>query len=123
MGELATFQRVLPLAGAHALRVICINRRGYPDTTPCSPEEERILTKGSDEERADWLNREGVRFALFLDGLIKRHDLPEKGGIAVVGWSLGNLIAMAFAASVMHIPPVLKEKLRVYLRTVIMYGP
>lgn len=104
------------------MRTISVNRRGYPGSTPYTPEEENAVKQGSEADREEWLNQQGRTFALFLEGLIDSHNLPENGGIGLVGWSMGNLITTSFVACVSHLPPATRKTLQAYLKAVIVYG-
>ncbi|RDB18206.1 hypothetical protein Hypma_000572 [Hypsizygus marmoreus] len=119
----AIFQRLLPLASANAIRLVNVNRREYPGSTPYTAEELKTITTGSEVERADFLRKQGVLFALFVDGLIQKLDLPEKGGVAIAGWSLGNIFAIAFATSINDVPDDTKVRLKSYVKTLILWDP
>ncbi|KAF5341417.1 hypothetical protein D9758_012302 [Tetrapyrgos nigripes] len=76
------FQRLFPLAHqsysqSFPFRVIAINRRGYPPTTPFNPFELTVFESGSEEERVSLLLNEGRNYVLLLDGLIKELGIPE----------------------------------------------
>ena len=116
------FKRILPLASSHSLRVICLSRREYEGSTPYSPDELKIINHGSDAERADFIHNEGVLIALFVDRLIQLLSLPEKGGVAIMGWSLGNLFTIAMRASINDLPDNTKQRLKAYMRGFIIFG-
>ena len=116
------FKRILPLASSHSLRVICLSRREYEGSTPYSADELKTIHQGSDTERADFLHNEGKLIALFVDGLIQSLSLPEKGGVTVIGWSLGNLFTISMRASIDDLPDDTKQRLKAYTRGFIIFG-
>ncbi|KAF8966233.1 Alpha/Beta hydrolase protein [Flammula alnicola] len=117
------FKRLLPLARAHSLRLICVSRREYEGSTPYSAEELKVINHGSDEERARWLQNQGVLLALFVDGLIQKLSLTQAGGVAMAGWSMGNIFSLAFLASIDILPEEVKERLKAYVRVFILWDP
>lgn len=112
------------MAVSRSLRLICINRRGYPGTTPYSPEELKALTEGSESEKAAVLAQQGVNYALCVDGIIQKCGLSnnEGGGIALVVWSMGNAFLFSLLASITSLPVEIRERLRAYIKTIIMWG-
>ncbi|KAF8798351.1 alpha/beta-hydrolase [Phlegmacium glaucopus] len=117
------FKRILPLAGSHSLRVICLSRREYQGSTFYSTDELRAIHHGSDDERAKFLQDQGVLIALFVDGLIQTLSLSKKGGVTVAGWSLGNVFTIAMRASIGYLPDDSKQRLNAYTRRFIIFDP
>jgi hypothetical protein len=60
--------------------------------------------------------------ALFLDRIIQTLCLPKAGGLTVVGWSLGNIFALALRACIGHLPVDTRERLKSYTRSFILWG-
>jgi hypothetical protein len=60
--------------------------------------------------------------ALFVDGLIQSLTLPQKGGVTVAGWSLGNVFTIAMRASIDDLPDNTKQRLKAYTRGFIIFG-
>ncbi|KAJ7745424.1 hypothetical protein DFH07DRAFT_833580 [Mycena maculata] len=117
------FQRLLPLAPARSLRIICINRREYPGSTPHTAEELRVYASGSDQERIALLNEAGVDYALAVDGIVRECSLPSTGSVALVGWSLGNTFTIAAMASITSLPAATRERLQSFVKTIIIWDP
>ena len=109
------FKQILPLASSHSLCVICVSRRKYEGSTPYSVDELKTIHHVSEAERADLLHNEGILIALFVDELIQSLSLPKKGGVTVVGWSLGNLYTIAMRASINDLPDNSKQRLKEYM--------
>ncbi|KAJ7661588.1 hypothetical protein DFH06DRAFT_1192730 [Mycena polygramma] len=117
------FQRLLPLAATRSVRVICINRREYPGSTPHTPEELRVYASGSDDERAALLSDAGVNLALCIDEIIQQCALPSDGGVAFVGWSMGNCFTLAAMSSIMSLPFPAQARLQTFVKTIIIWDP
>ncbi|KAF7348187.1 AB hydrolase-1 domain-containing protein [Mycena sanguinolenta] len=119
----AVFQKLLPLAPARGLRIICINRREYPGSSPQTAEELRVLASGSDEERATFMGETGINLALAVDGIIQQCALPSTGGVALCGWSLGNAFVIAAMASIVSLPSETRDRLQSFVKTIIIWDP
>ncbi|KAF7291766.1 AB hydrolase-1 domain-containing protein [Mycena chlorophos] len=116
-----TFKRLLAAAPNHEFRIIAINRRGYPGSTPYSPAEaERILTGGEDA-RAAYLSETGRDLALLLDGLITELSIPSH--VMLLGWSLGNVSLLALVDTIRgsSLPGGTKERLRQRVKDVVLF--
>jgi len=103
--------------------VICLTRRDYPGSSPYTDEEIRIIRHGSHDERAKFLNDQGVLIALFVDGIIQTLSLAKAGGLAVIGWSLGNLFTLALRACIGDLPVDTRHRLKSHMRSFILWDP
>ena len=110
------------IASSHSLRVICLSRREYEGSTPYSADELKTIHHGSEADRADFIHNQGIFMALFVDGLIQSLSLPEKGGVTVAGWSLGNIFTLAMRASIDDLPDNTRQRLKAYTRGFIVFG-
>ncbi|KAJ6544161.1 hypothetical protein B0H19DRAFT_1267463 [Mycena capillaripes] len=117
------FQRLLPLAATRSVRIICLNRREYPGSTPHTAEELRVYASGSDDERTAILSEAGLNLAFCVDEIIQQCALPAAGGVALVGWSSGNIFIVAALASILSLPSQTKERLQAFVRTIILWDP
>ncbi|KJA13739.1 hypothetical protein HYPSUDRAFT_151241 [Hypholoma sublateritium FD-334 SS-4] len=117
------FEPLFPFAKPKGLRIICVNRRSYPGSTPYTADEMDIIHNGSDEAHALFLHEQGVFLALFVDGIIRRHSLQREGGIALVAWSMGNFFALCILDSLQYLPLDTKERLSAYVHTYIAWDP
>ncbi|KAF8215059.1 Alpha/Beta hydrolase protein [Mycena galopus ATCC 62051] len=118
----AVFRKLLPLAAARSLRIVCINRREYPGSTPHTAEELRVYAEGSDQERATLVKEAGINLALAVDGIIQQCDLSPTG-VALCGWSLGNAFVMAAMSSILSLPSESTKRLQSFIKTIIMWDP
>lgn len=136
----AVFTKLIPLAHPHNARILTINRRDYPGSTPFTPEERALLPALSpadleDTEKVAVSKRNLDSFAeararelydllvhLVKTGNVSKPDHANNtGGIVVVGWSLGggwvtNLLAHAPSFSDGDI------NLGEYVRRAVLYG-
>ncbi|KAJ7824851.1 Alpha/Beta hydrolase protein [Mycena leptocephala] len=115
-----TFQRLNPLAQPNSLRIISVNRREYPGSSPYSAQELAAFAEGTDAERASLLKQQGRDLAMFLDGLLSELSIPQTGGIALIGWSMGTLFVLALIASIDTLPTATQERLSSFVHTVVM---
>lgn len=123
------FARVMTLASSYSFRFVAVTRRDYPGSTPYSTAELAVLTNGTAVEKAKFMTARGVEIATFIDNFIRLYNLPgvsddgRNGGIAVLGWSLGNAFSIATIASVPTLPADIKQRLAMYTRALIMQEP
>ena len=138
MNVIGTFSRLIPLAHQNNTRLILLNRRDYPGSTPYTDEERAMVANLTPDADDEALARARERLHLFLkdrarevydflEELVRRDDIPparrdkNTGGIAVAGWSLGALWATSLLA---YAPlfPVNDIELAQYVRRVIVLG-
>ncbi|KAJ7342600.1 Alpha/Beta hydrolase protein [Mycena albidolilacea] len=115
-----TFQRLNPLAQPNSLRIISVNRREYPGSSPYSTEDLTTFAEGNDAERASLLEQQGHDLAMFLDSLIAELSIPQSGGIALVGWSMGNLFLLALIACIQTLPTATRDRLSLFVNNAII---
>ena len=124
----ASFQKVLKLAPTSGLRIVAINRRDYPHSSPFSPAELETMATGSDADKATFLSSGGLEIMTFIDEFIQQYDLPpisgdgQTGGVALAGWSLGNIVNCAAISSAERLSSDVKFRLAKYLRALILQG-
>ncbi|KAJ7039386.1 Alpha/Beta hydrolase protein [Mycena alexandri] len=115
-----TFQRLNPFAESNSLRIISVNRREYPGSSPYSSEDLTIFAEGTDAERLTLLEQQGHDLAMFVDGLIMLQSTSNTGGIALVGWSMGTTFLLPLIASVDTLPIATRERLSAQVHSVIL---
>ncbi|KAJ6615456.1 Alpha/Beta hydrolase protein [Mycena sp. CBHHK59/15] len=118
-----TFQRLHPLAQPNSLRIISVNRREYPGSSPYSVEDLTVFGEGTEAERASLLEQQGRDLALFVDGLIQELSIPKAGGVALIGWSLGTIFLLSLIASIETLPVETKERLSSFVHSVVLLQP
>lgn len=99
---IGSFQKLLPFAKKYNSRIILVNRRGYPETTPFTAQELQEFSDAATPEgeavlRQVLKDRARDIYEL-LEVLIKEDHIPQKGGIAVGGWSFGTQFSTALLA-------------------------
>lgn len=125
---IAVFERLFAPGYNSSVRVVTINRRNYPGSTPYTAAEVDILNNGSDEQKTTFLNAQGNHLTTFIDKFIQQNHLPaistdgKQGGIAVLGWSLGNTLSLASISNLDSAPADVQARFTKYLRSIIMLG-
>ncbi|KAJ6509140.1 hypothetical protein DFH09DRAFT_942672 [Mycena vulgaris] len=123
------FKKVQALARANNIRFVAINRRPYIGSTPYTEAESVTLCTGSETEKAHFIDARGIEFATFVETFVQKYDLPpispdgKSGGVALLGWSAGNLVTAAALNSLGKLPPSSQDKFKLYLRAHIMHEP
>ncbi|KAI5117099.1 hypothetical protein M0805_009726 [Coniferiporia weirii] len=123
------FSRLLPLAQRHNLRVIAFNRRDYAGSTPFSPAELSTISGTDTSVHDDFLRARGLEVARFLLWVIQEKQIPRasadadgaQGGLALLGWSFGNVTTIAFLRHLHSFPRDIVDALAPYLRTFFIY--
>ena len=124
----AIFQKVLALAPSSDVRFVAITRRDYNGSTPYTAAEIQVISSGADSQKAQFLQNRGQEIATFIATFMQRNSLPplspdgRSGGIALLGWSLGNSFTLATVANVLSYSPVEQNLLASNLRGLIMQG-
>ncbi|KAI0075295.1 hypothetical protein K474DRAFT_1600021 [Panus rudis PR-1116 ss-1] len=125
------FQKTLPLASKHALRIITYNQRDFALSTPFHASEIEQLWSEDDGTRLTWLKERGKELGRFLIWLVRNAGVipirdqasGKGGGISIVGWSAGNyqvLPCLAYAHELFTEEE--KGLLKRYLRSYVMLG-
>jgi len=123
------FKRVAALVASKHIRLVAINRRQYEGSTPYTEPEGMIPITGSDDDKAGFIVSRGIELANFIDAFIQKNDLPpisndgKTGGVAILGWSAGNLLTCAAIANIGSLSAASKDRFKLYLRAHIMQEP
>lgn len=86
------------------------------------------MTGGTPAQRDLWMKDRGHEYALLIDKLIEKYQLPppaedrKTGGVVLYGWSLGAGEANATVAHADTLPVPVRERLGAYLRALILHG-
>lgn len=124
------FQRLIPYAAKHNVRIVSINRRDYPSAEPYTDEERAQLESagGSPQGREillDYMADRAKELHEFLVEFIASADIPaadgNKGGIVLVAWSFGGTWLTAWLANLTKMP-VNDVELGKYIRRTVLYG-
>ena len=128
---------MIPYAAGHNFRLVLLNMRGYPGSTPYD-ERELDMLEGTPAVQGDAspqdmaLEARGKEVAEFLRWFIQSENIPaireepgngkRLGGVSVLSWSGGNAATFAMFAHAAKLPEETKSLLNAYLRSFIMYG-
>ncbi|PIL22932.1 hypothetical protein GSI_15628 [Ganoderma sinense ZZ0214-1] len=116
----------------HNLRLVLLNLRGYPGSTPYSEEELKCF-EGSAEEAESAVRARGLEVAAFLRWFIEAEKIPEfqdtsgsdsgVGGLSLLSWSGGNCQTLSMFANADTLPEDTRNVLNGYLRSFIISQP
>ncbi|KAF5386308.1 hypothetical protein D9757_008580 [Collybiopsis confluens] len=140
----AIFKRLIPLCTDFNIRIVAPNRRGFAGSTPFTTSERILFSENSNSasagSKAQFLELRAVEILHFIDGFIQRSGVPpigtggslsdepstnvRRGGIGLVGWSLGSAFSLSAIAHVDSslVTEDMRNRLGRYLRTHIMLG-
>ena len=122
---------MIPFAVANRIRLILVNRRDYPGSTPLSDAELAELGSSDLKTRAKALAQQGLDIGLFLAWLIREENIPpvvidrdgkQQGGIALVAWSLAHTPLAGFLAHADSLPTDALRVLDPCLRAYCIFG-
>ncbi|KAH8100450.1 hypothetical protein DFH11DRAFT_1671389 [Phellopilus nigrolimitatus] len=121
------FSRLVSDAHKYNLRIIALNRRDYVGSTPFSQTELEAVNGENANAHVNFLRARGLEIARFLIYVISEKKIPRAspdgtaGGLALMGWSLGNVTAMAFLRHLNSYPSDVVDAIEPYLRTFFIY--
>lgn len=122
---------MIPFAAANRVRLILVNRRDYPGSTPLSDAELAELGSSDLETRARALAQQGLDIGLFLAWIIREENIPpvvigrdgkRQGGIALVAWSLAHTPLAGLLAHADSLPTDALRVLDPCLRAYCIFG-
>ncbi|KAJ3572419.1 hypothetical protein NP233_g3092 [Leucocoprinus birnbaumii] len=123
------FEPVQALAKSVNIRFVAVTRRNYKGSSPFTEEELRVMNGGgSEDEKSAFIVNRGVELLNFIDRFLIEKDISteaprkgEPGGIAIIGWSLGNTVTLSAIANVKFAAPVVRDRLGPLIHTLIMH--
>ena len=126
----AGFRSLFPYALAHNIRLIALNLRDYPGSTPYTTPEMQRLQSYDVRDIRDASRAQGLELAAFLHHIIASEKLPPKkhengvmtGGIALVSWSLGNAWTFSMFAHEDCLSRDARIALQASIRSMVVYG-
>jgi len=125
------FKPMFPYAHKYGLRLIAINQRDYPGSSPYTDAELADLHGTDVHAQAKMIRDRGIELSEFLLWLIKEGMVNKKvetpsgttGGMSFLAWSSGNIMGFTFFAHLDELPKEDQELLGSYLRGVVIYDP
>ncbi|KAH8111951.1 hypothetical protein DFH11DRAFT_559094 [Phellopilus nigrolimitatus] len=123
------FKRLLPLAPLHAIRLVLVNRRDYPGSSPYT-DTDLAQINGNDAIAHDNFQRaRGIELATFVRCFVELEKVPQaspdgkSGGVSLTGWSSGNFYTLPLLAYADSIPAETREAIAPFLRSLIIFDP
>ncbi|PCH43959.1 hypothetical protein WOLCODRAFT_133046 [Wolfiporia cocos MD-104 SS10] len=130
----AIFHPMYQYAAQNSIRLVTVNLRDYPGSSPTSTEVLNAIRENRREILATIIRDRGLEIIAFLEWLIKTENLPPRsqssndeteasGGISVLGWSSGNFMTISLLAHGSTLSQDRQKHLGAYLRSIILYDP
>ena len=123
---------MVPFAAPNNLRLVLLNRRDYPGSTPLSDDDLRLLSEDSTpEDNALFLRLRALELSEFLAWYIRKEAIPPTrklnsggnvGGMSIVAWSSANNLVLALLGNLEAVPQDARNFLEPYLHTYIHFG-
>ena len=122
---------MLLFAAAYRARLILVNRRDYPGSTPFTDTELALLGSQNLQTHGKALVQQGLDIGLFLAWLVRKEKIPpvsidpdgnKRGGIALVPWSLAHTPLAGFLAHADTLPADARKALEPCLRAYCIFG-
>ncbi|KAE9405642.1 hypothetical protein BT96DRAFT_789994, partial [Gymnopus androsaceus JB14] len=119
------FGRILNIGLEHKMRIVLLTRREYKGSCPYTDKELALLNQGKKE----FLEIVGNELAYFLLWFAETQQIPrasldkKSGGIALLGWSMGNHATLSLLGQHHAVPVEKYSKLSLYLRHLIIHDP
>lgn len=121
------FSRVAAKANESGVRVVLVNRRGYPGTAPFTEEEKvqhaalQERTPEGGKATRDFFRYRAREILEILEKFIVEEKIAKEGGVILSAWSLGTLTLNAFLTYAPTLP-VGKVDVVSYIKFAIPYG-
>ncbi|EJD07447.1 uncharacterized protein FOMMEDRAFT_149976 [Fomitiporia mediterranea MF3/22] len=121
------FRRLLPLAPQHQIRLVLVNRRDYPGSTPYTEEDLEKIRVDNAETHDQFAKARAVEFAQFIKTFVENEDVPKassdwkRGGVVLLAWSSGNSYTLPLLSYIDAIPIDTREIISQYLRSHVMF--
>ncbi|KAH9851679.1 alpha/beta-hydrolase [Lenzites betulinus] len=129
----AVYRPLIPFAAERNLRLVLLNIRDYPGSTPYSAEDFEDLRGATLEAQERALQTRGLEIAAFVRWFIQTQDTPpikedpetkaRTGGVSVLAWSGGTSFAVATFAHADKLDEETRRLLDAHLRTFILFDP
>ncbi|KAI0826820.1 alpha/beta-hydrolase [Trametes gibbosa] len=130
----AVYRPLIPFAAERNLRLVLLNIRDYPGSTPYSAEDFADLRGASREAQERAMQTRGVEIAAFVRYFVESQSTPPVknvpgtdaragGGVSILSWSGGNCPAVATFAHADKLDEETRQLLDDHLRSFIMFDP
>lgn len=125
----AVFHPMIPFASQYNLRLVLVNRRDYPGSSPYSDEDLRNVQDTEDDKGYEaFFRARASEFAKFIEWIITHENVPKAdwksntGGVFLMAWSAGNGYAISMLSYVDLLPEATRNIIQPYLRGFIFFG-
>jgi hypothetical protein len=126
----AIFRTLYPHALSQNIRIVSVNDREYPGSSPFNSREMNNMLSNDPKHQATWLRELGIQMATFIAHFIKKENIPppqrisgkDVGGVCFLAWSLGNNTLFSLLAHLALLDPSITSVLEHYVRTMVVYG-
>ena len=125
-----SFRFLFAHASRYKLRIVLINQREYPGSSPLNEQEMTNLWSQEPDKQAAAVRDQGFELATFVARFIEEKSIPAPrnaggkmvGGISLLAWSQGNGPLMSLLANILRLGVHTSALLGRYMRVVFMYG-
>ncbi|KAL5513084.1 hypothetical protein ACEPAH_3482 [Sanghuangporus vaninii] len=122
------FRRLIPLAPKRNVRLVLVNRRDYPGSSPYTEEDLRKVRTDDPETHNDFAKARASEFARFIKTFIEKENIPKassdwkRGGVVLMAWSSGNGYTLPLLAYIDMIPEETRQFIEPYFRSHIVFN-
>lgn len=108
----ASFHRMFPFASPADLRLVALNRRGYPGTSPYTSAESDMMS--SESGRDEFRGTQGLLLARAVLRIADELGLPEtdEASVGVLAWSAGSWFLLAMLSAIDDVRLADRERAR-----------
>lgn len=125
-----SFRFLFAHASRYQFRIVLINQREYPGSSPLNEQEMTNLWSQEPDKQAAAIRDQGFELATFIARFIEGKSIPAPrivggkmvGGISLLAWSQGNGPLMSLLANIPRLDVDMSALLGQYMRVVFMYG-
>ncbi|KAI0820428.1 hypothetical protein BC628DRAFT_1330448 [Trametes gibbosa] len=129
----AIYRPMISFASQRKLRLVLLNLRDYPGSTPLTAVDIADLRDLGEEGQARAMQKRGLEIAAFLRWFIETENIPPAqehagqgelaGGLSLLSWSGGNCPTVAMLAHADKLPEETRKLFETHLRSIIMHDP
>lgn len=124
----AVFNRLLPLAPQYNIRLVLVNRRDYPNSSPYTDKDLEKLNSTDDWTQNQFAKGRAQEYATFIKQFVEQEGVPEMtadgkdGGIVLLSWSSGVAYTITLLSFADSLPEDLRNAIEPYLRSYVSFG-
>ncbi|KAI0319504.1 Alpha/Beta hydrolase protein [Amylostereum chailletii] len=124
------FRSLNPFAAQYNLRLVTVNRRDYPGSTPLSDDDVAAVKSTDEDRRTEFFRKQAFELAAFLAWFVQQETIPSfvidgegrrHGGIVLLGWSHSTAFTLDLLANGDRLPSQVRDVLEPYMRGLCAY--